>query len=260
MQTSPTASCAPPGSPRVPLEESWTLHEHRQLTSTNLVARALPAWHAVRADTQTGGYGRTGRTWVSDAGGLWISAVLPTPGPSANWAILPLAAGWAVTEVLVSLGLQNPRVRWPNDIMIGKRKLAGLLLERFSPDTAVVGLGMNVFNRPGLADTTLAGTAVTLAELLPAPGTLAEITTRVLSALRAMHEELLNDGFGRIAADLSGRRLRTARVELNLTGHHTPLRGRFRGIDSTGRLKLTTDDGVSAVFAAHEVALLREID
>lgn len=229
------------------------------MVSTNLVARTLTPWEAARADIQTGGYGRTGRRWVSDRGGLWLSAVLPTPGAAARWSILPLAAGWAVIEALDSLGVKDLRIRWPNDIMLGSRKLAGLLLERFSPDTAVIGLGLNVFNHPDAADPTLTGSVVSLAELLPSPGSLAEITSAMLTALRDVHQVLLHDGFARIAADLSARRMSTTLVELTLNGHHTPLRGRFRGIDENGRLRLTTADGVRGSFAAHQVALMREL-
>ena len=64
----------------------WKLFECATAASTNDLARGLPAWSAVRADTQTGGRGRFGRTFVSDRGGLWISAVLPAGGGLAKWA------------------------------------------------------------------------------------------------------------------------------------------------------------------------------
>jgi BirA family transcriptional regulator, biotin operon repressor / biotin---[acetyl-CoA-carboxylase] ligase len=237
----------------------WSLHSFDTLTSTNIHARTLPAWHAVRAATQTRGYGRTGRHWVSDEGGLWLSAVLPTPGPAKFWSILPLAVGWAVIEVLGRLGVQQLHLRWPNDLMLGRRKLAGLLLERFSPATAVVGLGINVTNRPAAADPQLDGAVVTLADILPAPPTLDTLSAEILSALSDMHARLLRDGFAPIASDLNAHHLQPCNVELTLHGHHTPLRAHFYGIDECGRLRVSTAEGVKRVFAAHEVALLREL-
>jgi BirA family biotin operon repressor/biotin-[acetyl-CoA-carboxylase] ligase len=213
----------------------------------------------VRAKTQTNGYGRTGRNWVSDEGGLWLSAVLPTPGAATSWSILPLAAGWAVIKALESLGVKNLHLRWPNDIMLDHRKLAGLLLERFSPDKAVVGLGINVSNHPDVADPLLAGAVVTLSELLAVPPSLDELASQILHALSDMHEVILRDGFAPIASELNAHHLRARNVELTLNGHHTPLRARFHGIDEAGRLRVSIAEGVKHVFAAHEVALLREL-
>lgn len=238
---------------------NWTLHEFASVRSTNLEARDLPPWHAVRADTQTGGYGRTGRAWVSDAGGLWLSAVLPTPGPAARWAILPLAVGWVVIQALDCIGVKHLRLRWPNDIMIGPRKLAGLLLERFSPDAAVIGLGLNVANQPASDDPTLAGAVTTLHELIDPACTLDEVTALMLRALRHVHRILLGDGFSGIAADLNARGFTSTDVELTLAHQPEPLRGLFRGIDETGRVYITTGDGVLRRFVAHEVAHLREL-
>jgi BirA family biotin operon repressor/biotin-[acetyl-CoA-carboxylase] ligase len=95
--------------------EDWTVWEYDSVTSTNLVAAELPAWSAVRAETQTAGRGRFQRKWVSDRGGLWLSAVVPTPSP--NGRILPLLAGVAVCDVLYGLGVRHLRLRWPNDVM-----------------------------------------------------------------------------------------------------------------------------------------------
>ena len=80
------------GSSDDPLAFSgWLLEVLPEIDTTNRVAAKLPAWHAVRADTQTAGRGRTGRVWTSDVGGLWLSAVVPCPGPRERWALLPLA-------------------------------------------------------------------------------------------------------------------------------------------------------------------------
>ncbi len=144
----------------------WHLHNHALVESTNDLAGQLPGWHAVVAARQTSGRGRYRRTWVSDAGGLWLSAVLPTPGPADRWAILPLAAGWALREMLASLGVSGTRLRWPNDLMIGPAKLAGILVERFNPATAVIGIGINYTNDPAAADPDLAGRVTRLADLV----------------------------------------------------------------------------------------------
>jgi len=137
----------------------WTLHEADTLASTNDHARDLPPWHAIRAKTQTGARGRHGRRWSSGEGGLWISVVLPLDPPDRGWSAFPLAAGLAVVSTLRGLGLTQARLRWPNDVLIGPKKICGILMEKFAPDRVVVGLGLNVTNNPAAQDPELAAIA-----------------------------------------------------------------------------------------------------
>jgi BirA family biotin operon repressor/biotin-[acetyl-CoA-carboxylase] ligase len=257
MQFPPTS--APPFSlERVSTDSPWTLHEYETLTSTNLIARTLPPWHAVRADTQTGGYGRTGRAWVSDAGGLWISVVLPTPGPREPWAILPLAAGWAVIHALESIGIANLRLRRPNDILVGRHKLAGLLLEQFHPGATVIGLGLNIANRPELVAPELRGLTVSLQDLAPVDYSLSKITHLLLRAFAHLHEILTQDGFAPITHAINLRWDTSRAVELCLNNGAT-VRGHFSRIEPDGRL-LVEAGGQITGYAASDVALLREVD
>lgn len=239
--------------------EGWTVHEYDVLPSTNPVAGRLPAWHAVRADTQTGGRGRTGRVWVSDVGGLWISAVVPVAGPRSKWAILPLAVGWALVEALTAQGAAGLRLRWPNDVLVGRRKLAGLLVEQFRPDTAVVGIGLNVFNQPRSVDPSLSGHTLTLSELVAGPYDLPDIAAVVLRCLRAAHATIERDQFAGMAEQINQRWDGRRRVELTLNAADAALQGFFRGVDAQGRLEVETDRG-RLILDASQVALLRELE
>ena len=241
--------------------EGWRLHVFEELTSTNTSAGPLPAWTAVRAGVQRGGRGRTvDRRWISDEGGLWLSAVLPCPGARAKWEILPLAAGWAIIGALREFGVPDPRLRWPNDIMVGRRKLAGLLVERYRNDTAVVGVGLNVFNFPELANPVLAGQTARLADLVPGAHTVDDAARLVLRALRRMHVLLLGEGFRTIADELNLAWGKPRRVEITLAGRAHTFDGYFQGIDQQGRLRIATErDGPCTYDAAH-VALLRELE
>lgn len=238
----------------------WFLEVHPELDTTNRIAAALPAWHAVRADTQTAGRGRTGRVWTSDRGGLWLSAVLPCPGPRERWATLPLAAGQALISALSGLGVSGLRLRWPNDLLVGPRKLAGLLVERHSPDTAVVGVGVNVFNDPERADPALRGATARLADLAPlgARG-LDDLASLVLHALARAHARLLAGEFSLVAAELNRSWSEPRRVSLSLAGRAEPVIGLFLGIDETGRLLLRASDGATTLHDPAQVALLREL-
>jgi BirA family transcriptional regulator, biotin operon repressor / biotin---[acetyl-CoA-carboxylase] ligase len=242
-------------------EADWVTHTFEEIDSTNSFAGRLPAWNAVWARTQSRGRGRTGnRRWISDDGGLWLSAVLPCPGARSEWAILPLAAGWAISSALRDFGVIDAHLRWPNDIMVDRRKLAGLLVERFAPDTAVIGVGINIFNRPELAEPMLNGQTARLADLVPGAYSVDDVARLILTALRRMHALLLDAGFRPIADELNQAWVKPKRVEITLTDRTNAFEGLFCGIDQLGRLRVATDcDGVST-FDAAQVTLLRELE
>ncbi len=234
----------------------WTLHECDVLGSTNDRARDLPPWHAIRAHVQTGARGRHGRQWTSNHGGLWFSAVLPLEPPGQGWTAFPLAAGLAVVSILRGLGLRDARLRWPNDVLVGPRKICGILMERFSPDRVVVGLGLNVTNRPADADPSLAAIATSLSEELPLSPSADDIYPEILTALRMLHGRVAEEGFASLADDINNHWGGTREVELQLPGE--TVRGRFLGIDSRGDL-LVEIDGHPVSHSAPHVQLMREV-
>ena len=236
----------------------WSVDAYDVLPSTNPIAGQLAPWSAVTADVQTGGRGRTGRVWVSDKGGLWLSACVPATGARKKWSILPLAAGWALVEALGELGLGGLRLRWPNDVLSGSRKLAGLLVEQYRPERVVVGIGLNVSNQPDALDQALAGHTVSLCELLPAVPPLPHVTRVVLQALRQVHAEIEADRFEEMARRINAHWDRSRRVELTLN-NAAPTEAFFRGIDAEGRVAVESLEHGHRVFEASEVALLREL-
>jgi len=247
-------SVVPP--PHIRALGDWTLHEYAVCTSTNLVAAQLPAWTAVRSDTQTKGRGRFDRSWVSDEGGLWLSAVLPIRPKSAAWAFLPVAIGYAVCQALESLGAQDLRLRWPNDVLVGRRKLAGLLLDQFSPDLVVAGIGINVFNNPENRDGSLAGQTTRLTELIaPTPG-LTELAAHILRAVRTVSGQLESHGPEFLVNSVNALWHAPRRVRLDLDG--TVVEGEFVGVDARGRLELRQPGEPPRYFEPHQVRCLRE--
>jgi len=142
------------------------LHVLASCASTNDEARRLAREGAedgtvVVADTQTGGRGRLGRSWHSPPGlGLYASVVLRErdtggravgAGPGSRLSLLPLLAGLALSDGLASLGVTDATLKWPNDVLVEGRKLAGILCELETsgpgPDNApavALGVGVNV--------------------------------------------------------------------------------------------------------------------
>lgn len=126
-------------------------HRHLRVTdSTNSAARELaaagaPGGTVVTAAEQTAGRGRQGRSWTAPAGGALLYSAIVRPLERRH-ALLPLAAAVAVCEAAEQLDdSAQCRIKWPNDIWVGERKLAGILIEARPQDGwAVVGIGLNL--------------------------------------------------------------------------------------------------------------------
>lgn len=249
---------AEPGQASTSICGDWTLHEFPVVTSTNLVARGLPAWNAVRAASQTKGRGRFQRNWVSDEGGLWLSGVVPLGNGAILRRALPLAVGLAVCGTLQELGISEFRLRWPNDVMVRDRKLAGLLIDQFAPDLAVVGIGINVNNRPESMDPELSNRTIRVADLLGRRVGLAQLTILLLRHVQQEVETLESTGASALFSRVNGFWRAPRMVELDLDG---PVRkGMFNGVDSSGRLTLASPSGEQSFYDAHEVRHLTEIE
>lgn len=245
-------------SPAVVSVAGWRLQELPAVDSTNDAAARLPAWHAVRADRQSAGRGRHQRTWVSNAGGLWLSAVVPTGPPEAGWAALPLAAGCAVCAALESFGVPAPRLRWPNDVMIGRRKIAGLLAEVSQPGLAVVGIGVNVANRPELEDPGLTGQIACLAEWSRPVPSLRSVAGAILEQLGEAVRTMEAGGFQTILPRVNARWQAPRPVHVDLDSGAVD--GWFEAVDAAGRLRLRHADGGLTLHEPHRVTMLRERD
>jgi BirA family transcriptional regulator, biotin operon repressor / biotin---[acetyl-CoA-carboxylase] ligase len=137
------------------LDAPFEVEYHESIESTNDRARELAADGAedvvVLADEQVGGRGRLDREWVGPSGGVWTSLVLRPNLPPAHAPLLTLAAAVAVTRAAREAGVPA-EIKWPNDVRVGKEKLAGVLTEMEGEadrvSWVVVGIGVNV-NVPG---------------------------------------------------------------------------------------------------------------
>lgn len=145
----------------------------RSVGSTQAIARQLAAAGApegtlVLADHQAAGRGQRGRPWVAPPGtALLFSLVLRPPLPPARWPALTITAAMAVTEAVNAASGVAARVKWPNDVLVGDRKLAGILAEGVVGPICfvVLGIGVNVTQQAADWPPDLRDRAVSLAEL-----------------------------------------------------------------------------------------------
>jgi BirA family biotin operon repressor/biotin-[acetyl-CoA-carboxylase] ligase len=222
----------PVGRPRVHLRVTGSTNERAR----ELAAAGAPHGTLVTASEQTAGRGRQGRTWTAPAGRSLLCSFVVRDPPR----LLSLAAGVAVAEVARSEAM----LKWPNDVLVARRKVAGILVEgRPSERWAVLGIGLNVALReedlpPGAGTLGLGPEDVEaiLEELVVALATwLATPADEVLDAVRARDA-------------LRGQPVRWAHGA-----------GRGAGIDAVGRLIVSTDEGEMALDAG-EVHLVLQND
>lgn len=211
---------------------------------------------------QTAGRGRQGRPWQGQAG-LTFSVAMPLALPPARLSGLSLAVGLALAEALEDVDpALGPRVglKWPNDLQIDGRKLAGILIEsvpaRPGALWAVIGIGLNLV-RDARMEAALGRPLAGVAEALPGFDP-AHHPTRILGAvlnrLAAMRAVFLAEGFAPMAARWSARdAFRDEPVRLLHDGTLLA-EGLARGVDGDGHLLLETADGLQRI-ASGEVSL-----
>mgnify|MGYP002629382423 CR=1 FL=1 len=212
--------------------------------STNDEARARlgdPRVLAVGADVQTAGRGRRGRAWSSPPGcGLYLSWIARPGFAQALGGAVPLLAAVALAEWCAAAG-HPPVLKWPNDLLLGGRKLAGILCEaQGTPDswTAVVGLGLNLRTPPGGWPPAMPAAA------LDGPFAARDVATALLPGLQAWLDRVAKSGLAPVIdawerfAPPPGTRLRQGDVE-----------GDYAGLAPDGALRLLTSAGERLVHA-----------
>ncbi len=213
-----------------------------------LAADGAPEGTVVVAGRQSGGRGRLGRGWVSEAGrGLLASWVVRPNWPVERWPLLTIAAALAAADAVRSATGLSPSLKWPNDVMLGTRKLAGVLAEARPPDFVVVGLGLNLSGR---VPPEVAPAAVTLEEAGTQNSdgaTLLRETLRGFAGAMADPDDLLPRY--RAACATLGRRVRVETAD----GH---VEGTAEDVDHSGALILRTG-GERRRLAAGDVVHLR---
>jgi len=241
----------------------WRVNSLAEVDSTQRAAAQLPAWSAVLAACQTGGRGQRERLFASDPGGLYLTAVVPFDGNAAQWRGFALAVGWALRNGLLEAEVGDLRLRWPNDLMIGSRKIGGILVEQGGPQTLLIGLGLNITNQPWLADPALQDVAGRLLDYSERPLTgPAQLLEPVLRAIRRAHEEFGARRLAGMAAMLNSGWGPRRRVSLEPAGGiELPEReGTFAGIDETGHVLLARPEGSVLRVPEHHIQRLVELE
>ncbi len=241
-------------------EAGFRVRQLETATSTSDLAREAasldePEGLWILAREQTKGRGRHGRSWHSPPGNFYGSLLLRPACSLSEAASLSLVVALAVAEAVhdVSGGLLAPRLKWPNDVLVGPAKLAGILLEGAEGPGrraawVVIGLGVNLRHHP--PDAPYPTTSLVAAggpELTPAA--FLEAVSAPLARRLALWRE---QGFAALRESwLAAAAARGEPVRLKVG--ETARSGRFVDVDGDGTLRLELEDGTLARFAAGEL-------
>ncbi|MES2476857.1 MAG: biotin--[acetyl-CoA-carboxylase] ligase [Verrucomicrobiota bacterium] len=205
----------------------------------------------VLAERQTAGRGRRGAAWFSPPGESLAFSILVRPDePKSHWPRLALATGVAVAEAIESFQLQ-PGIKWPNDVWIGGRKVAGILVEAGS-DFAVVGVGLNVNSTEFPAEISKIATSLRQESLreLSRANVLASIIGRF-----ALRRRQIGSDFPDIISAVAQRCVLTGHA-VSLTTAAGRQTGIVDGIAPGGELQLRSESGIQLVVQADEIRLM----
>jgi BirA family biotin operon repressor/biotin-[acetyl-CoA-carboxylase] ligase len=214
-------------------------------------------------DHQTAGRGRLDRRWETPARSALTFSVLiaPEPVPLARWPWLPLLVGIAVAEGVRRVTDVGCTLKWPNDVLVGDRKLAGILLERIERPggaLAVVGVGLNVSQSAEELPVPTA-TSLVLEDAATADRTV--VLREVLRTLDALFLQWRADrgDAARGLVDSYVRRCSTLGREVRVDlPDGARLRGRATGVDTDGRLEVRTPQGARRLGAGDVVHVRAE--
>ena len=237
-------------------------HYFPEIDSTNrhafkLAQEGADEGEVIVAESQTRGKGRLGRSWFSPPRlNLYLSIILKPKVPPAKAPQLTLVSAVALAETVQSFLGARPAIKWPNDITVGGKKLAGILAESSCDSDAIhfviVGIGVNL-NLPGeLLPEEIRDRATSLFILTNQTTDRTAFATQLIRNLDRCYGELEDRGFPWIAGrwesffELRGRRVRVEMADQCLTGT-------ARGIDGDGALMIEEDGGALRRVIAGDV-------
>lgn len=240
------------------------VEHHALLTSTNDRLRELsragaPEWSVVLADEQSAGRGRSRHVWTSPAGNLFVSVLLRPVLPPHQVTLLPLAAGTAVAEAVEEWGV-HARLKWPNDVLVDDRKLAGILVESTSGasgiEAAIVGIGVNVRLDPATLGDPPGERATSILFATGKGVDPLAVGAAVLARLALWYHALREGRAGDVLEAWRARSVPWWGREIEIRADGVLLKGRLEGVDDAGALLLRSIDGALVRVVSGEEARL----
>lgn len=222
--------------------------------STNVQARRLAAEHPgevllVTADEQSSGRGRQGRAWHSPRGGAWLSIVWPARQAPQAYGATSLVAAVAVLRAVREVageGFNLARIKWPNDLLIDDRKVAGILCEQCLPSGGrggfvIVGVGVNVDFDVAELGAGLRHEPTTLRDALNRSVTVRDVIEAIASRFSEAMDQFERNGLSPSLLDVLSANLAYVGEVRGWQSPREVIAGKVLGVDEAGRLLLEVD-------------------
>jgi BirA family biotin operon repressor/biotin-[acetyl-CoA-carboxylase] ligase len=238
----------------------YTITRLETVESTNSylldrLTRQTPNGTVIQAKQQTAGRGRMGRSWVGLPGNLFFSLFLKPKCAFADYPQLTHIAALAVAmtlEVLLPESLK-PAIKWPNDVLVGGEKIAGILLEVASdeegPYGLVIGIGVNLLHAPD----GLSYGATCLTSHLNQPLTLSHVFTQILRQFYHLYFGWQTNGFEEIRQQWVARCCHEPHKTLSISTTSSVVSAKFIDLGPDGRIILMDEQGRCTPYAAGEI-------
>ena len=234
-----------------------------RVTSTNdvildMAERGAPDGAVCLADEQTAGRGRRGYGWFSPPGcGIWTSFLLRPRLPPAQTPPLTLCAAGAVARSLEAAAGVNVKVKWPNDLLIRNRKVAGILAETRDVSTdgpvIVVGIGINVNHTREMFPAEIGDSATSLHIESGGPVSRQDLFLAIAASFESSYRDFLESGPAPLLAEVDSRLAWRGRMVTTESPAGTI--GRLSRIDAEGGLVLETEDHGPIVIRSGSIRL-----
>ncbi|HEX5034660.1 MAG TPA: biotin--[acetyl-CoA-carboxylase] ligase [bacterium] len=241
-------------------------HHLERIGSTQETALAAgregaPSGSLWLADSQSAGKGRLGRHWESKPGlGLYFSLLLRPAMRAAMAPLTTLAVGLGLAEALRGQGLKDLIVKWPNDLLVGGRKLGGILTEMVHRgefvDFLVIGVGINVTHGQADFSPELQGSATSLRQVQDRNWDRLQLLEILQAAIAAAVDRLLDQGPADLCRRWEEQSGMVGRTVAYAGDKGLAREGRVLGLDPEGRLRVRHADGSVAELIAEDTTLL----
>ena len=228
------------------------LYIYKEVSSTNTIAKFLSMngvenGTVVISEKQTKAKGRSGKSWESPLGGVWLSIILNPNVDHSKIPLITLATGVAVAKTLENIGVENPEIKWPNDIMINGKKVCGILTEAVAKfntiESVIIGVGIDANLDVEQFPEDLQEGTTTLKEVLGREGNENSLIKTFLEEFEKISEQFIHEGYEDILKEWRKRSYSIGKIVEVREPFNTYYDAYVIGIGKEGALVVEKSDG-----------------
>ena len=207
------------------------------------------------ANIQTKGRGRNQNKWTSIRGNLFLSTIIKPKKDKSFWHQLSVIVGLSIIQVLIDLGLNRELIelKWPNDVLVDKKKISGVLLES-SENFIIIGIGLNILKIPNLEKK---WSTTKLNDYVERSFTIEDISLKILNRLFFNYLSWEETGFSFFKENLNNYvKNINKKITIKVNSNSEPLNGIFLGLGDNGGLKIKSNSKITEYFSLEKFSFV----